>query len=153
MHLKQATGLRCLHRLFFTLTGSIVQPLLHHRELKTNYEVSEVQKEAAVITFRQSVLNAGGEVVNAMVQLDKLKTRAGNFVLHRLIHCTKQSGNATLLFRSGLADYLEVITAQSRSLAAELTLADIKRQRLSCCCGIISFVGWRLELIILNKLG
>lgn len=126
--------------LFFTLTGSIVQPLLHHRELKTKYEVSEVQREEAVITFRQSVLNAGGEVVNAMVQLDKLKSQqqissAQVDTLHKAI------GNASLLFRSGLADYLEVITAQSNSLNAELNLADIQRQRLSAAVELYRSLG------------
>ena len=126
--------------LFFTLTGSVVQPLLHHRELKTQYEVSEVQKEEAVITFRQSVLNAGGEVVNAMVQLDKLKTQqqishAQVDTLHKAIT------NATLLFRSGLADYLEVITAQSNSLNAELNLADIQRQRLAAAVELYRSLG------------
>jgi len=38
---------------------------------------------------------------------------------------------ARLLFRSGLANYLEVITAQSNSLQAQLTRVDIVRQQLS----------------------
>ena len=126
--------------LFFTLTGSIVQPLLHHRELKTNYEVSEVQKEQAVITFRQSVLNAGGEVSNALVSLDKLKAQqqissAQVDTLHKAIN------NATLLFKSGLANYLEVITAQSNSLSSELNLADIKRQRLNAAVELYRALG------------
>jgi outer membrane protein, multidrug efflux system len=126
--------------LFFTAAGSIAQPLIHHRELKTNYEVSELQKEEAVITFRKSVLTAGGEVVNALVQLDKLKTRqeissAQVDTLHKAI------GNASLLFKSGLADYLEVITAQSNSLTAELNLADIQRQRLSAVVELYRSLG------------
>ena len=126
--------------LFYTAAGSIAQPLLQHRVLKTQYEVSQIRKDEAVITFRQSVLQAGGEVVNAMVQLDKLKARqqvssAQVDTLHKAI------GNATLLFRSGLADYLEVITAQSNSLAAELDLADIKRQRLAAAVELYRSLG------------
>jgi outer membrane protein TolC len=126
--------------LFFTVTGSIVQPLLRHRELKTNYEVSEVQKDAAVIAFRQSVLTAGGEVVNAMVQLDKLK-REQEISAAQVETLHKAISNATLLFKSGMADYIEVITAQSRSLAAELTLADIKRQRLAAAVELYRSLG------------
>jgi len=126
--------------LFFTITGSIVQPLLRHRELKTNYEVSEVQKDAAVIAFRQSVLTAGGEVVNAMVQLDKLK-RQQEISAAQVETLHKAISNATLLFKSGMADYIEVITAQSRSLAAELTLADIKRQRLAAAVELYRSLG------------
>jgi len=38
--------------------------------------------------------------------------------------------NAKLLFRSDMANYLEVITAQATALLAELNLASIKRQEL-----------------------
>lgn len=126
--------------LFYSLAGRIIQPLLHRRELKTQYEVSEVQKEQAVILFRQSVLKAGGEVVNAMVQLDKLKTQE-QVSTARVNTAYKAIGNATLLFRSGLANYLEVITAQSNSLAAELNLADIQRQRLAAAVELYRSLG------------
>jgi NodT family efflux transporter outer membrane factor (OMF) lipoprotein len=126
--------------LFYTGAAGIVQPVLQHRNLKTQYEVAQVRKDEAVLNFRQSVLNAGGEVVNAMVQLDKLKTQqqisnAQVDTLHKAI------GNATLLFKSGLADYLEVITAQSNSLTAELNLADIKRQRLASAVELYRALG------------
>lgn len=126
--------------LFFTAAGTIAQPVLQHRELKTRYEVSAIQRDEAVINFRQSVLNAGGEVVNALVQLNKLKTQqqissAQVDTLHKAI------GNASLLFKSGLADYLEVITAQSNSLNAELNLADIQRQRLAAAVELYRALG------------
>jgi outer membrane protein, multidrug efflux system len=39
--------------------------------------------------------------------------------------------NANSLFRNGLANYLEVITAQSNVLQSELELASIKKGQLS----------------------
>lgn len=126
--------------LFYTATASLAQPLLQHRQLKTQYEVSQIRQEEAIITFRKSVLEAGGEVINAMVQLDKLKTQqqissAQVDTLHKAI------GNASLLFKSGLADYLEVITAQSNSLTAELDLASLKRQRLAAAVELYRALG------------
>lgn len=49
--------------------------------------------------------------------------------------------DAKLLFRSGLADYLEVITAQSNSLQPELSLADIQRQQLSAMVELYRSLG------------
>lgn len=126
--------------LFFSAGASIAQPVLQHRNLKTKYEVSAIQKDEAVITFRQTVLKAGGEVVNALVQLDKLKAQQ-QISSNRVDTLHKAIGNATLLFRSGLADYLEVLTAQSNSLSAELTLADIQRQRLSAAVELYRALG------------
>ncbi len=126
--------------LFFSAGANIAQPVLQHRNLKTKYEVSAIQKDEAVITFRQTVLKAGGEVVNALVQLDKLKAQQ-QISSNRVDTLHKAIGNATLLFRSGLADYLEVLTAQSNSLSAELTLADIQRQRLSAAVELYRALG------------
>ena len=79
-------------------------------------------------------------MVNALVSLDKLKTQkqiatAQVDTLQKTIH------NAEMLFKSGLADYLEVITAQSNSLQAELALADIQRLRLSAMVDLYRSLG------------
>ena len=126
--------------LFGTAAGSIIQPILQRRQLKTQLEVAQIQRDQAVISFRQSALTAIGEVVNALVSLDKLKTQkqiatAQVDTLQKTIH------NAKMLFKSGLADYLEVITAQSNSLQAELALADIQRQRLSSMVDLYRSLG------------
>jgi outer membrane protein TolC len=41
------------------------------------------------------------------------------------------TANSRLLFKNGMANYLEVITAQSNVLQSELELASIKRSELS----------------------
>ena len=116
--------------LFGSGIAAIAQPVLQHRQLKTNFEVAKTQRDEAVISFRQSVLNAVGEVSNAMVQSDKLKTEQ-QIALQQVDTLHKAIFNAQLLFRSGLADYLEVISAQSNLLNAELNLAAIQRRELN----------------------
>ena len=116
--------------LFGTGIAAIAQPVLQHRQIKTNFEVAKVRRDEAVIIFRQSVLNATGEVSNALVQVDKLYTQQ-QIASQQVDTLHKAIFNAELLFRSGLADYLEVITAQSNLLNAELNLATIQRRRLS----------------------
>ena len=97
--------------------------------MKTQYEIAKVQREQAVIQFRQSVLQATIEVANALVLADKLKEQKQiaaaqvDTLQHAVI-------NAKLLFRSDRANYLDVITAQGAALVADLNLASIKRQEL-----------------------
>jgi outer membrane protein TolC len=50
-------------------------------------------------------------------------------------------GNAELLFKSGLATYLEVITAQGNLLQAELNLAAIERDQLSAMVELYRALG------------
>jgi multidrug efflux system outer membrane protein len=126
--------------LFGTVAGSLTQPLFQHRQLKTQLEVAKIQREEAVIRFRQLALDAIGDVSNALIKLDKLKSQqeiATNQV-NTLLLATQQ---AQLLFRSGMANYLEVITAQGKSLQAGLTQADITRQQLSASVELYRSLG------------
>jgi NodT family efflux transporter outer membrane factor (OMF) lipoprotein len=125
---------------FATAAGAITQPVFQRRALKTQREVANIQREAAVIGFRQSALNAIGEVSNALVNLDKLKTQyqIANDQVNTLRLAIR---NAELLFKSGMADYLEIITAQSNLLQAELGLADIERGQLSAMVDLYRSLG------------
>jgi outer membrane protein, multidrug efflux system len=116
--------------LFGLAAGSIAQPLFKRRELKTQFEIAKVQREEAVIRFRQSVLQATSEVANALVQADKLKQQE-QIVIAQVDTLHHAVFNAKLLFRSDMANYLEVITAQGNALQAELNLAAIQREQLA----------------------
>ncbi|MBS1523210.1 MAG: TolC family protein [Bacteroidetes bacterium] len=126
--------------LFGIVGGSIAQPLLDHKELKTNYEVAKVNREKTVLQFRQTVLVAVGEVSDAMVKIEKLKAQQ-TIAEDRLKTLKKAISNSNLLFQNGMANYLEVITAQSNVLQSELELATIKRSELSAISDLYKALG------------
>ncbi|MPS72639.1 MAG: efflux transporter outer membrane subunit [Chryseobacterium sp.] len=126
--------------LFGSALGGITQPIFQKRQLKTDLNVAKIQREKNVLAFRQSVLNAVGEVSDALVSNESLKAqeeKASEQVT------TLKSGiqSAEKLYKSGLVNYLEVITAQGNSLQAELNLASIKRQRLSSIVDLYRALG------------
>lgn len=129
---------------FGIVAGSLTQPVFQQRQLKTQLEIAKIQREEAVIRFRQSVLNAAGEVSNALVTNDKLKTeqQLASDQVDTLQHAIR---NARLLFNSGMANYLEVLTAQRNALLAELNLASIQRQQLGAMVELYRSLGggWR----------
>src|SRR5439155_18654683 len=88
--------------LFGVVGGSLVQPLLDHKELKTKYEVAKVDREKTVIQFRQSVLVAVGEVSDAMVKIEKLRAQQ-TIAADRLKTLQHAISNSNLLFQNGLA--------------------------------------------------
>ncbi|WP_419698513.1 efflux transporter outer membrane subunit [Mucilaginibacter sp. NFX135] len=126
--------------LFGTVAGAVAQPLLQHRQLKTQYKVALVDREKTVLQFRQSVLNAVGEVSDALVKIEKLKTQQG-IIADRVSTLQKATSNANLLFKNGQATYLEVITAQSNVLQSELDLATVKNARLNAVSDLYRSVG------------
>lgn len=126
--------------LFGIAAGSIFQPIFQHGTLKRDLKVAKLQQDAAVIEFRQSVLNAVSEVSSSLVHFDKLKERAA---ISNLQVKTLNSAivNASLLYKSGLANYLEVISAQNNALQAKLNMAFIHGQELSSTVDIYRSLG------------
>ncbi|WP_284461094.1 efflux transporter outer membrane subunit [Chryseobacterium sp.] len=126
--------------LFGSVLGGITQPIFQKRQLKTDLEVAKIQREKNVLAFRQSVLNAVGEVSDALVSNENLKIQEQKATEQST---TLKDGikSAQLLYRGGSANYLEVITAQGKSLQAELNLASIKRQRLSSIVDLYRALG------------
>jgi multidrug efflux system outer membrane protein len=126
--------------LFGIVAGSVAQPLLEHKQLKTQYEVAKVEREKTVLQFRQSVLTAVGEVSDAMVKIEKLKAQQ-SIAADRVNTLQHATTNANLLFKNGMANYLEVITAQGNVLQGELELASIKRDELSAVSELYRSLG------------
>jgi multidrug efflux system outer membrane protein len=115
--------------LFGTVAGGITQPLLNRKKIRTQFETAKIEREKSVLQFRQSVLVAVGEVSDALVKTDKLEEQQ-SIVETRVKTLQTAIHNANLLFKNGMANYLEVITAQSNLLQSELELATLKRSRL-----------------------
>jgi outer membrane protein TolC len=126
--------------LFATAAGGITQPLFQHKQLKTQYELSKLEREKSVIQFRQSVLNAVGEVSDALVKVEKIKEQQ-LIASNRVNTLQEATGNANLLFKNGLANYLEVITAQANVLQAELELAVLKKEQLNAVVELYRSLG------------
>jgi outer membrane protein, multidrug efflux system len=126
--------------LFGLASGVILQPILEGRQLKTQLEEAKIAREQAVIAFRQSVLNAIGEVSDALVTRAQLQQQE-QIADYRLSTLKLAIGHAQLLFKSGLADYLEVITAQGNLLQSELDVASIKREQLSAVVELYRSLG------------
>ncbi|UPT71273.1 MAG: TolC family protein [Flavobacterium sp. JAD_PAG50586_2] len=116
--------------LFGSVVGGLTAPLLNSKKIRTQYEIAKLERDQAAIQFRQTVLVAVSEVTNALVKIDKLKEQytLGN---ERVVMLQKAVSNANLLFKNGMANYIEVIVAQGNLLQAELELASLKKDRLS----------------------
>jgi len=126
--------------LFGVVSGGITQPIFHRRELKTQYELAKIEREKTVLQFRQSVLIAVGEVSDELIKIEKLKQQY-DISKDRVGTLQQSVKNAGLLFKSGMANYLEVITAQSNSLQSELELTALKTAQLNAVVELYRALG------------
>ncbi|KOS04853.1 RND transporter [Flavobacterium akiainvivens] len=131
--------------LFGLVSGGITQPLFERGKLKSNVKLAEIDREKAVIRFRQSVLDAVGEVSDELVKIDRLAQEYA-IAEKRLVTLQQASGNANQLFENGMATYLEVIIAQGNLLQAELELATVKQQQLHSGIALYRSLGGGSDL-------
>jgi multidrug efflux system outer membrane protein len=130
--------------LFGTVAGGLTQPLLNNKKLKTQYNIAVAEREKAVLNFRQSVLVAVSEVSDALVKVEKLQQQE-SILQERVKTLQLAIKNAKMLFKNGMAEYLEVLSAQASLLQSELELANIKREQLFANTELYRALGggWR----------
>lgn len=127
-----------------TVAGNIAQPIFRKKALKTAYNIAQLEQEKTTAQFRQVLMTAVGEVADALAKTKYTNERS---ILADEKHAAleKATNNAMLLFRSGMATYLEVIVAQNNSLQNELEMAEIKRDRLNAVIDLYRSLGGGIE--------
>ena len=126
---------------FFTdLGASLLQPIFNKRALKANLKKAQAQQKAALHEFRQSILDAGVEVNNALIQW---QTAQESLVIDqkKVVHLQAAVWNTQLLMKHGLTNYLEVLTAQQTLLQAELAVASDKFEQIQGVINLYHALG------------
>lgn len=102
--------------------GSLTQPLFNRGANIANLRIAEAQQEEATLFFSQSLLDAGKEVNDALIQLQTAEKQIE--ITENRIDTLKEAVRKTeLLMRySSDTSYLEVLTAQQSLLDAEMAL-------------------------------
>lgn len=126
--------------LFGVVGSGITQPIFQGRTLKTAFELAKIERDQSVMSFRQSVINAVGEVSTEQAKLINLKNEY-QIVEKKVGTLQSAVKNADLLFKSGMANYLEVIAAQGNLLRGELDLTSIKAAQLNASLNLYRALG------------
>lgn len=102
------------------LLASLTQPVFGRGVNKARMMTAQSQYEQAAYTFRQSILDAGVEVNNALTMWQTAQKRV-EIVKKQIVSLQAAVWNTQLLMKHGNANYLEVLSAQKNLLQAELT--------------------------------
>ena len=100
--------------------GSLTQPVFANGQLVAGLKVAKAQQEQAYNNWQNAIFKAGNEVSNALVSYntydEKSRLEGKQTELYRkTVEDTRQ------LYKSSGASYLEVISAQSNLLNAEIS--------------------------------
>ncbi|MBN9295406.1 MAG: efflux transporter outer membrane subunit [Filimonas sp.] len=137
---------------WFNLPGSLIknvganltQPIFQKKQLKTSYDIAVLEQEKMATQFKQSVLTAVGEVSDALAKSKHADERL-ELIAQKKASLTKATKDAMLLYKSGMATYLEVITAQNNALQNDLEAVTIKLDKLNAVTDLYRALGGGVE--------
>ncbi len=112
------------------IAANLAAPIFQKKQLKTAYETALLEQEKAAISFRQSVMTAVGEVSDAMAK-SKGSSERLELLEQRTAILDKGINDALKLYKSGMATYLEVITAQNNKLQNDLEAINVTLEKLN----------------------
>ncbi|TXH22905.1 MAG: TolC family protein [Chitinophagaceae bacterium] len=130
--------------LFASLIGSLTQPLLNGRQIKTQYEVRKAQQEIALLNYKKSILNSSKEVADALYTYQTNDKKA---ILKKLEFeaYEKATSYSEELLTNGFANYLEVLTARESALNAQLNVVNATFGKMNAIVQLYKSLGggWR----------
>lgn len=137
---------------WFDIPGSITKavaanlaaPIFQKKQLKTAYETALIEQEKAAVNFKQSVMTAVGEVSDAMAK-SKGSIERLQLLEQRTAILDKGINDALKLYKSGMATYLEVITAQNNKLQNDLEAVNVTLERLNAEVDLYRALGGGVE--------
>ncbi len=100
--------------------GSLTEPLFARGQLLGQLKIAKAQQEESRLAFQKALLNAGGEVNDALTAWQT--SREKRELLDNQVASLEMALKSTmLLMEHGTTNYLEVLTARQTLLSAQLT--------------------------------
>ena len=111
--------------------AQLAQPIFNKGQLRSNLRISKAEEEIAKLNYKQTILNAGQEVNDALFAIET----AGIMLKKHQAQCVdleRTVKTADLLYKkSAYGSYLELLTAQQSLLNAQLNVVSDKYSQLS----------------------
>jgi multidrug efflux system outer membrane protein len=124
----------------WTLAGSVTQPIFQGGRLKSNVRLAEAQHEEMLLTYQQTIQGAFRDVSNALVAYRK--NREFRIQQEHLVEAAQDAARLSeVRFKAGTTDYLEVLTNETNSFSAELTLAQAQGNELTALVQLYLALG------------
>ena len=121
--------------------GSLVQPIFQHGQIVAGLKVAKMQYEQAFNKWQNAIYKAGNEVSNALVAYNSYSQKVE--LDGKRVQVLKQNVDDTrkLMESSANTTYLEVITAQSNLLNAEIAEVSDQLSKMQAVVSLYQALG------------
>ena len=130
--------------LLLNMAGSLAQPLFNKGANVANLKIAKAEQEAALLAFRQKLLDAGTEVNNSLTSWQTARKRLE--IGEKRIESLRETVLKTeRLMKHSSVNYLEVLTAQQSLLSAEESQAQDRFEEIRSVIALYHALGggWR----------
>jgi outer membrane protein, multidrug efflux system len=125
---------------FWSMAGSITQPIFQGGRLKSNVRLAQAQREQQLLTYQQTIQGAFRDVSNALVGYRK--SREFRLEQEQLVASAEDAAHLSQIrFTAGKTDYLEVLTNETNAFTAELNLAQARGNELLALVQLYQALG------------
>lgn len=132
---------------FWSVGGGVLWPVFEGGRLRARVAAAGAIQEQALARYEASVLRSLEETENALVT--HARERARGRVLHEAVEANRRSvALANDLYRSGLADFLDVLAAERELYVTEDRLAESDRLVASNLVALYKALGGGWEEIV-----
>lgn len=120
--------------------ASLTQPIFNRGKLTSNLRVSKDEEEIALLKYKQTQLEAGQEVNDALYVTEAV-SRNLNSLRKQCDELERIVQTAEALYRTGDANYLDLLTAQQSLLNAWLNVVADTFSRLQAVISLYNALG------------
>lgn len=120
--------------------ASLTQPLFAKGQNSAQLKRAKAQQEEARLSFQQTVLSAGNEVNNALVQFQTAQEKRA-YLEKQIASLKRAYAHTSLLMKHSTTTYLDVLTARQSLLNAELSQVANQFTELQGVINLYSALG------------
>jgi outer membrane protein, multidrug efflux system len=113
----------------WSLSPGLFQPIFQAGRIRRNLEAAQARFDAALAEYQKAALNSYREVANSLVTIQKLAEQRG-FREAGVVALQDASDLARARYESGLASYIEILTADQDLFERQLALAQTRGAEL-----------------------
>jgi NodT family efflux transporter outer membrane factor (OMF) lipoprotein len=125
---------------FWSVGPQLAATLFDAGKHRAQLKVTQASYDATVANYRQTVLTALQQVEDSLAQL-RILAEEGE-ITDRAVKAAQQSLEiSTIQYRGGIANYLQVITAQTSALQNQRSAVDILTRRMGASVSLIQALG------------
>ena len=128
----------------YSLLGNLTAPLINRSAIEAEFKTAKANQTEALYNYQKSIINGYVEVYNELANIKNLEL-IYDYKNKEVNILTQAIETSSELFKTGRANYLEVLLTQQNTLQSKLELVDAKKRQYKAVINIYKALGggWR----------